>query len=121
MALRYSDKVRNAALDARIAAIGPSPMLHLRDASGEPLATLRLPKVWMSKAQDGMVQKVNDWAGSAHKPGRAASFCIAGSDGDHITGDIPGDMKIDNPNFEAGQNVSVGRFIIAAGNTSQAG
>ena len=47
--IRYSEKLRNAGLDARVAAIGPSPTLHIRDASGSPLVTMTLPKKWMPR------------------------------------------------------------------------
>jgi hypothetical protein len=118
MTLRYSEKVRNAGLDARIEAIGPAPSLHLRGADGEPLATLKLPRVWMTKAANGVVQKAGDWNGRAHRAGRVTSFRFEGADGNHIDGVLPDDMTLDNPLLEKGQQVGVDRFIISAGNAA---
>lgn len=117
--IRYSEKLRNAGLDARVAAIGPSPTLHIRDASGSPLVTMTLPKEWMTPAANGACQKAGQWTGTAGRQGEAASFCIADLEGDHITGDIPGHMTLDNPSIKRGQAVVVGRFILTAGNAAK--
>jgi len=120
MTLCYSEKVRNAGLDARVAAIGPAPTLHLCGADGEALATLNLPRVWMTKAANGVVQKAGDWNGRAHRSGKVTSFRFE-ADGNHINGVVPDDMTLDNPQLEKGQAVGIDRFIISAGNAQLTG
>ncbi len=118
MTLRYSDKVRNAGIDARIAAIGPAPMLHITGADGERLASMTLPHEWMGAAHGGMARKRGSWSGAAARSGKAAAFEIRDqSDAEaHVSGKIPEDMTVDNPSFEKGQSVVVGSFVLAAGN-----
>jgi hypothetical protein len=118
MTLRYSETVRNAGLDGRIAAMGPSPWLHIYDASGEILVSLKLPQVWMTKAKNGVTEKTGDWNGVASRSGQAKSFRFVGSGGAHIEGAIPQDMTVDNAKLEKGQHVSVGHYIISAGNAA---
>lgn len=119
--LRYSEKVRNAALDARVTAIGPSPTLHICGKDGEPLVSIVLPHVWMGKAANGVVQKAGEWQAVAHKTGEPASFRISAEDGNHVDGAIPGDMTLDHPKIERGQAVVVGRFTLSSGNMSVSG
>lgn len=118
MTLRYSEKLRNGGLHARIAAIGPSPTLHLFDASGKQLALIRLPKEWMGKPEGGIARKRGVWSGVAEAKGKPARFDIRDAEGEtHITGAIPGEMTIDKPaDLEAGSPVVIGNFTLAAGN-----
>jgi hypothetical protein len=117
MTLRYSEKIRNAGLDGRIAAIGPNPTLHIFGATKAPLVVMTLPKEWMAKAAKGIARKTGDWVGVARASGKPMRFEICHRDGEtEIGGDIPGDMTLDVPNLEKGQNVTIGTFSIAAGN-----
>jgi hypothetical protein len=118
MTLRYSETVRNAGLDGRIAAMGSAPSLHIFDGSGEPLVTIKLPQVWMTKAKNGVTEKAGDWNGVASRSGQAKSFRFVGSGGAHIEGLIPHDMTVDNAKLEKGQHVSIGQYIILAGNAA---
>ena len=117
MTLRYNEKLRNAGLDARIAAIGPAPDLHIfGDGEKTPLVTMTLPKEWMTKASGGIAQKKGLWVGIASKSGKAQSFQLCNSEGECVSGKIPFDMKLDEDAIEKGQGVMVGTFAIAAGN-----
>lgn len=117
MSLRYSEQIRNAGLDARIAAIGDSAQLRIFGAGKKLLVTIPLPKPWMTKAEKGLVHKKGTWQALAEQKGEATSFCICDGAGTaHMTGEIPVDMTLDNPNVEKGQSVMVGTFVIAAGN-----
>lgn len=117
MTLRYSEDVRNAGLDARVAAVGPSPTLRMFAESGTRLANIKLPAQWMSKAANGIIHKQGNWSGFAEAEGEAKRFEICGADGKpHWSGAIPTDMTLDNPDLKKGQSVMVGVFVIAAGN-----
>lgn len=125
MTLRYSEKLRNAGLDARIAAIGPSPRLHIFGTGAKPLVVMLLPKDWMLKAANGMARKTGAWVGIAEQGGKAQRFEICDSSGERcVSGDIAdtknsdaiGDMTLNNTSIENGQSVMVGAFVIAAGN-----
>lgn len=117
MTIRYTDEVRNAGLDGRVTAIGPAPTLRLFDASGKLLVEMSLPKEWMSKAANGLINKKGIWQGPARTKGEAKSYSISNKSGSAaLKGEIPFDMVIDNPKFEESQNVVVGTFVIAAGN-----
>jgi hypothetical protein len=115
--VRYSEKLRNVGLDARIEAIGPSPTLEVFDEKGTRLAMFSLPERWMSKAAGGIVRKIGVWSSTAEAKGRAARFEIRDASGDaHMEGSIPEDMTFDNPVLAKGQPTTVGHFLIAAGN-----
>ena len=125
MAFRYSVEVRNAGLDARIAAIGPSPLLKIfaddQAIDGEPkalLVSLQLPRTWMGKAEDGAASNVGEWRGLAEADGKAKSFRIYDAKGKtcHIEGAIPADLKLDNANLAVDQGVTIVGFTIRSGN-----
>lgn len=126
MAFRYSEAVRNAGLDARIKAIGPRPILKLYAGvsamtAGEPadeLVSMTLPDTWMGKAKAGAVEKTGEWKGRAGAEGKAKSFRIYDRSGDtcHIEGQIPDDMKLDNPHLAPDQSVTITEFTIRSGN-----
>jgi hypothetical protein len=127
MTFRYSEAVRNAGLDARIAVIGPSPRLcifaeeapeELGNADpGQPLVTIVLPAQWMTGATNGVTTNKGIWAGKGEASGKAASFRIYSADNTcQIQGDIPGDLKLDNINIAENQNVAVRVFAISSGN-----
>jgi hypothetical protein len=117
MTLRYSETLRNAGVDARIAAIGEKPTLEAFDKEGTRLAVIHLPDEWMSKAAGGIANKRGIWTGTAEAKGRVARFEIRDASGAaHMEGSIPEDMTFDNPDLVKGQSVMVGHFVIAAGN-----
>jgi|ERR1019366_6603271 hypothetical protein len=127
MALRYSLEVRNAGVDARIAAIGASPILKIYstaqkmragDDEGE-LVAIKLPATWMSKAEDGASHDVGKWNGKATGKGESKSFRIYGADEAdcHIEGSIPEEMELNNPHLAPGQSVTVESFVIKSGNS----
>lgn len=118
MTLRYSEKLRNAGLDARIAAIGAAPTLRILGAGDRALlAQIKLPDVWMSKAENGSAHKLGNWATLALHKGEAKSFQICDAKGNvHMIGQIPLDMTLADPNIEPNQSVVVGSFDLFAGN-----
>jgi hypothetical protein len=127
MTLRYSDAIRDAGLDARVAAIGPSPHLKIfaekepEEISladpGEPLITFVLPKSWMKKASNGIAMNSGLWPGTATSDGKAKSFRLCDAAGNvHMQGAIPEDLKLDNDNIRKGQEAAVRVFVLAAGN-----
>lgn len=125
MSFRYSMELRNVGVDARIAAIGPSPILRIysigqqigKQTSGE-LVSISLPEKWMSQAEDGVSSNLGEWRGQATGGGKARSFRIYDSGGKtcHIEGAIPDEMKLDNPSIAPGQRVTVEAFTIKSGN-----
>lgn len=125
MAFRYSTECRNAGLDARIAAIGPRPLLKIYSSAqslapnpeGE-LVSFQLGPEWMGKAKDGVVKSLGEWKGKAIADGEAKSFRIYDRSGDtcHIEGAIPDEMKLDNKNIAVDQTVTVQEFTIRSGN-----
>jgi hypothetical protein len=125
MALRYSVDVRNAGLDARVAAIGPAPVLKiygeaakLGGARSKPLVIIQLPAKWMAKAEDGVAAKIGEWTGIPKVKGQAKSFCLynKGQNICHIEGSIPDNLKLEHPHLAPGVAVTVEEFTIKAGN-----
>lgn len=134
MALKYSDAVKNAKLDALETAIGASAVLKIRSGapptnigdadSGTVLATLNLPSDWMAAASGGAKAKSGTWQdASADNAGTAGHFRVYASDGttQHIQGTITasgggGDMELDNTSIAAGQQVTITGFTITSGN-----
>lgn len=122
MAFRYSVEVRNAGLDARIVAIGPSPVLKIFSGglqSATELVSIQLEKEWMSKADDGVVSSLSEWHGKGTGDGKAKIFRFFDRAGKicHIEGSIPDDMRLDNPNIAIGQTVVVESFTIKSANS----
>lgn len=118
MTLRYSEQARNAGLDARIAAIGPSPTLRVFGADLKaPLAEFKLPHVWVSKATGGVIRKLGVWSGMATLAGEPKAFSISDAKGTaHMAGRIPDDMTVSPTSLDVGHMVDVETFIIEAGN-----
>ena len=127
MTYQYSVAVRNAALDAREAAIGVSPILKLFSgvepancAAADPaglLATINLPSDWMAAASAGVKAKAGVWSGVGSAAGIVASWRIydSGLVACHIQGNIA-DMIFDNTNITNGQTVTINTFQWTAGN-----
>jgi hypothetical protein len=134
MSMKLSVAVRNALLDAIETAIGTSAILKLRtgapptniaDAdSGTVVAALTLPSDWMAAADAGAKAKAGTWEdASADAQGTIAHFRVYASNGttQHIQGTVTitgsgGDMTVDNPVVEAGQDVVITGFTLTAPN-----
>lgn len=134
MAIKMSEAVRNARLNAIETAIGTSAVLKIRtgavptniaDAdSGTVLATMSLPSDWMAAASSGAKAKDGTWQdASADDAGTAGHFRIYASDGttQHIQGTVTatgggGDMTLDNTSIAAGQTVTISTFTLTDGN-----
>lgn len=131
MALRYSNTVANARLDAVESTVGTAPTLTIRTgsqpatadttATGTVLATLTLPSDWMAAASSRAKAKSGTWEDlSADNSGTAGWFRITGSGG-AIDGDVTitgggGNMTLDSVSFTAGQSFSVTGFTLNAAN-----
>lgn len=131
MAIKMSEAVRNAMLDAIETAIGTSAVLKLRtgtpptnigDAdSGTVVATMTLDSSWMADAASGSKAKSGTWQdASADSAGTVGHFRIYASNGttQHIQGTCTGggDMTLDNYVVEAGQSITITTFTLTAGN-----
>ena len=134
MALKVSDDIANAKLDAYETTIGTSAVLKIRtgapptnisDAdSGTVVATLSLPSDWMAAASGRSKAKSGTWQdSSADANGTAGHWRIYASDGvtQKMQGTVTatgggGDMTVDNTSFAAGQNFTITGFQINAGN-----
>lgn len=123
--MRYSEELRNAGLDARIALLGPGSVLKifgeaLEEFDGkepEALLSIKLPDPWMSKASNGTISKRGVWAAKASGTGKAKSFRICDAKGrPHMQGEVPKDMTLDNDDIKKGQTAGVQVFVIASGN-----
>jgi hypothetical protein len=134
MAIKLSESVRNAMLDAIESTIGTDPVLKIRTGaapadvatadSGTVLATLTLPTDWMAAAASGAKAKSGTWEDtSADNTGSAAHFRIYASNGttQHLQGTVTatgggGDMEVNNTSFVSTQAFSVTSFTLTAGN-----
>lgn len=134
MAIKLSDTVKNARLNAIETAIGTSAVLKLRTGSaptnigdadsGTVVATLNLPSDWMDAAASGSVAKLGTWEdASADNPGTVEHFRIYASNGttQHMQGSVTatgngGDMTLDNNVVAAGQKVTISTFQLTDGN-----
>jgi hypothetical protein len=134
MAIKLSEVVRNARLDAIETAIGASAVLKIRTGappanvaaadSGTVLATLNLPADWMAAASGGAKAMSGTWEDlSADNTDTAAHFRIYASDGTtaHLQGTITvtggdGDMTLDTIDIVAGQTVQITSFTLTDGN-----
>jgi hypothetical protein len=134
MAIKISNTVKDARLNAIETAIGTGAVVKIRtgappsaisDAdSGTTLATLTLPSDWMAAASGGSKAKSGTWEdSSADATGTAGHFRIYASDGttQHMQGTVTatgggGDMTVDNTSFASGQAFSVTGFTLTDGN-----
>lgn len=134
MALKLSETVRNARLNAIETAIGTDAILKIRTGappantgtadSGTVLATLQLPSDWMAAASGGSVAKNGTWEDAeGDADGEAGHFRVYASDGEtvHIQGTVTGsggggDMELDNVNIAEGQKVTITGFTLTDGN-----
>ena len=134
MAIKMSETVRNARLNAIETAIGVSAVLKIRSGapptniadadSGTVLATLSLPSDWMAAASGGSVALAGTWQDlTADAAGTAGHFRLYASNGttQHMQGTITatgggGDMELDNVSIAAGQSVTITAFTLTDGN-----
>lgn len=134
MTIQYSTSVRNAKLDAVETTIGTSAILKLRTGSkpatpatadsGTVVSTISLPSDWMAAASGGSKAKNGTWEDTvADNAGTIGHFRLYASDGTtcHMQGSVTisgggGDMTVDNPVVEAGQDILVTAFTITDGN-----
>lgn len=134
MAVKFSEAVRNARLDAIETAIGASAVLKIRTGaapancaaadSGTVLATMSLPSDWLAAASGGAKAKSGTWEdllGDAG--GDAAHFRIYATDGTTcgMQGTVTatgggGDMTLNNVSIALNQPVSITSFTITDGN-----
>lgn len=130
MAFQQSVALRNAALNAEAATIGPSPVLKLfsgaepantaaADPPG-PLATIALPASAFAAASGGSMTKAGVWAGTGSVSGTAATFRIYETTATtcHYQGAIPTDMTLDSVGntVGSGQAITVNTFTVTKGN-----
>lgn len=137
-AMKYSDAIKVARLDAVESTAGTSAVLKIRSGTapaggcadadaGSVLATMSLPSDWMAGASGtGTVTKAKSgtWEdSSADGSGTAEHFRIYASDGTtcHIQGSVTvsgggGDMTVNNTSINATQPVTVTSFTLTAGN-----
>lgn len=134
MAMKFSEDVRNARLDAIQEIVGPSPILRFWSGStpantsapdaGTKLVEMNLPANWMSPAANASKQKAGVWKTlSALATGVAMYYRIYSSDDDEprvqgtitATGD-GGDMTVASTDVFVGQEVVVTAFSINEGN-----
>ena len=133
MALKFSDAVRNAMLDAIETTIGTSAVLKIREGAppanvaaadtGTVLATLNLPSDYMAAASGGSKSKLGTWEDtSADASGTAGHWRLYQSNGTtaHAQGTVTatgggGDMTVDNVVFAAAQAFTVTSFTLTQG------
>jgi len=129
--LQYSVAVRNAGLNAKVAAIGEGSVLKVRtkampEACSSPdvglaLATVQLPADWMQPAENGQIDMSGVWRTMrADLSGAAEHFRIYHNDICHIQGSVgtglQSDMQITNPWLFGGQPFEIERFTIVDNN-----
>jgi hypothetical protein len=132
MALKFSEAYRNALLDLLETTIGVDAVLKLRTGaapasvaaadSGTVVSTVQLPSDWMAAASGGQKAKSGTWTdASADAAGTIGHFRIYQSNGTtaHMQGTVTitgggGDMTVDNPVVEAGQNITISGFTLTA-------
>ena len=132
MAIKFSEAVRNARLDAIETAVSTSAVLKIRTGpppadvatadSGTALVIFALPSDWMNAASSGAMTKAGTWVNTGIAAGDAGHFRIYASNGttQHIqgivTGATGGDMNLDNINIAVGQVVTISTFTLTDGN-----
>jgi hypothetical protein len=132
MALKFSEAYRNDLLDLLETTIGVDAVLKLRTGAapanvaaadtGTVVSTVQLPSDWMAAASGGQKAKSGTWTdASADAAGTIAHFRIYQSNGStcHMQGTVTitgggGDMTVDNPVVEAGQNITISGFTLTA-------
>lgn len=138
MALKYSETLRNAQLDAIETTVGATPKLRLYSgaapancaaaATGSLLWEEDLPADWMAAAASGSKAKSGTWSAAglaaAGTGTNAGYYRVYDSTGTtcHIQGTVTitgggGEMTMDNPNIAENQVITVNTFAIDAANS----
>lgn len=134
MTVQLDVLTRNARLDAVEAHIGPSPILRLYTgtkpantaaaSTGVLVAEMTLPTDWSGAAANGLKNLLGTWQDlTANNDGLIGYFRMFESTGVtcKMQGDVTitgggGDMTVDNPQVEQGQEVRVTSFTMGEGN-----
>jgi len=138
MAIKCSELLRNAKLNAIPAYVGEDPVLKIRSGAapancaaadtGDVLATVVVsagsPSDWLSAAASGAIAKTGTWEDtSADGDGTAAHFRFYLSNGTtcFMQGEVTatgdgGDMTVDNVVFATGQSFTITGFTLTEGN-----
>ena len=134
MAIQFAVSTRNAGLDAYETDIGVSARLKLRTGaapadcatadSGTVVADMTLPSDWLAAASAGSKSKLGTWQdASADNAGTIAHYRIYESTGTtcKVQGTVTitgsgGDLTVDNPVVNAGQNITITAYSWTAGN-----
>jgi hypothetical protein len=130
--VKYSDKIRNAQLQAVADALGPAATMKLytgdvpsscdaANPSGE-IAELELPRRPFRVPDGGKLMISETWSGFSHasETSTAKSFRIFDYLGEcHIQGTISkigedGDLQLDTDKVKPGQKIAVGAFTVDA-------
>ena len=133
MAMQHSVAVRNGQADAFEVAVGTDARLKLRTGAqpancaaadtGTEIAVMVLPSDWLAAAASGSKAKSGTWQVNASAAGIIAHYRIYASDGVtcHEQGSVTitgggGDMTVNNPVIESGQQITVTAYSITVGN-----
>lgn len=131
MAIKMSVAVRNAMMNAYETTIGTSPKLRIYTgnppaavtaaATGVMVCEIELPSDWLTAAENGVISKNGEWAGTASADGIAGYYRILNNAGTvtHEQGTVAtsgGDMLINNTNVAVGQSITVTSYTKTAGN-----
>ena len=130
MALKISDDLANAMLDAMETLIGTAAKFQVwsgtvpTDESAAPggtkLVEMTLPSDWLANANAGVKSKAGTWSGTGLAAGTATFFRLCTSAGtSKFQGSLTatgggGDATIDNTNIASGQTVTVTSFSVTA-------
>lgn len=132
---QLSVAAQNALLDAIETAAGTAAKVEIRTGSlpancaasttGTLLASMTLASDWMNAAASNSKTKLGTWQDtSADASGTAGYFRVFDNAGTtcHMQGDITataggGAMEIDDTTIDAGQQVTINTYTLAAGNS----
>jgi hypothetical protein len=123
--MQYSTAIRNARADIVTQTIGASARLELfsgpiprscEEADPKSLiVTIALPSPFLTKAKDGMKQKVGDWHGTATAAGTPSFYRFSNSKGCAVQGPVS-ELRIDKRMLTEGEEVHILGFRITSGN-----
>jgi hypothetical protein len=134
MAIKLSEAVRNARLDAIETTISTGAILKIFGGAlpanvaaadaGAALAALTLPSDWLGAAAAGVKAKAGTWQDlSADATGTATHYRIYASDGTtcHLQGTVTatgggGDMEVDNVSIATAQSIEVTAYSLTDAN-----
>jgi hypothetical protein len=132
--MREAVALRNAGLDAKETAIGPSPIMRIRTsttgpategaaATGTLLVEITLPSNYLANASSGTKVLAGSWSGTAVGAGDAGHFELFASDGTTRLGwgtcGGPGsgrELVLTNGTIAVDDDVEIATWIWTAGN-----